>query len=63
MVYWAVMTTPIVMTTPSDITRFIDDWLLERRGQISDLTVDFALDVRNLVLQLEEVEIREPVRV
>lgn len=57
------MTTPIVMTTPSDITRFIDDWLLERRGQISDLTVDFALDVRNLVLQLEEVEIREPVRV
>ena len=57
------MTTPIVMTTPSDITRFIDDWLLERRGQISDLTVDFALDVRNLVLQLDEVEIREPVRV
>lgn len=57
------MITPIVMTTPSDITRFIDDWLLERRGQISDLTVDFALDVRNLVLQLDEVEIREPVRV
>lgn len=57
------MTTPLVMTTPSDITRFIDDWLLEYRGQISDLTVDFALDVRNLVLQLEEVEIREPVRV
>lgn len=51
------------MTTPSDITTFIDDWLQERRDQISDLTVDFALDVRNMVLQLEEIEIREPVRV
>lgn len=51
------------MTTPSDITRFIDDWLMERRDQISELTVDFALDVRNMVLQLEEVEVREPVGV
>lgn len=52
-----------VMTTPSDITSFIDDWLVERRDQISDPTIDFALDVRNLVLQLEEMEIREPVGV
>ncbi len=51
------------MTTPPEITAFIDDWLQERRDQISDLTVDFALDVRNMVLQLEEIEIREPVRV
>lgn len=51
------------MTNPPDITRFIDDWLMEHRDQISELTVDFALDVRNLVLQLEEIEIREPVGV
>ena len=51
------------MTTKQEITHFIDEWLGENRSWISDVSVDFALDVRLLVEQLSEVELPEPVGV
>lgn len=51
------------MTTTHDITAFIDQWLVDNRDWVSDVSVDFALDVRILVEQLSELEIPEPVGV
>jgi hypothetical protein len=46
-------------TTTSDITIFIDQWMIEHRDWVSDVSVDFALDVRNLVEQLIDLEVPE----
>ena len=51
------------MTSAYDITAFIDQWLVDNRDLISDVSVDFALDVRNMVELLAEFEIPEPVGV
>ena len=41
-------------TTPQNITDFIDEWLVANRDWVSDVSVDFALDVRNMLIQLAE---------
>lgn len=51
------------MPTTQDITAFIDQWLIDNRGWVSDVSVDFALDVRNMVEQLARLELAEPVGV
>ena len=48
------------MTTKRQITEFIDRWLAENRSWVSDVSVDFALDVRNMLDELEKA-LPEPV--
>ena len=57
------MTRETIMTTNTDITAFIDQWLADNRDWIGDVSVDFALDVRNMIEQLADFEIPEPVGV
>jgi hypothetical protein len=45
------------MATPQEITVFIDEWLVANRDWIGDFSVDFALDVRNMVEQLAQLEV------
>ncbi len=58
-----VMEKETTMTTAYDITAFIDQWLVDNRDLIGDVSVDFALDVRNMIEFLAEFEIPEPVGV
>ena len=51
------------MTNTQEITQFIDEWLMQNRSWVSDVSVDFALDVRLMVEQLEDIELPEPVGV
>ena len=56
------------MTTKRQITEFIDRWLAENRSWVSDVSVDFALDVRLMIDELgasdlTESEVPEPVGV
>ena len=57
-----------IMTTTHDITSFIDEWLADHQGLVNGVSVDFALDVRNMVqhwadLDFPELDIPEPVGV
>jgi len=40
-------------TTAEDITRFIDAWLDENSWRIDSGVIDFALDVRRLLADLD----------
>ncbi len=56
------------MTTTHDITSFIDEWLIVHQDLVNEISVDFALDVRNMVqqwadLDVPELDIPEPVGV
>ena len=51
------------MTTSKEITSFIDKWLVDNRDWVSDVSVDFALDVRNMLEQLALIEEQESVGV
>lgn len=47
------------MTTTTDITEFIDQWLVDNRAWVSDVSVDFALDVRYMIEQLVDLDLPE----
>ncbi len=49
--------------TTQDIIAFIDQWMIDNRGWVSEVSVDFALDVRNMVEELARIEFAEPVGV
>ncbi len=51
------------MATTQEVTAFIDQWLVENRDWVSDVSVDFALDVRNMLEELAEIELPESVGV
>ena len=42
---------------PNDIIDHIDDWLNEHSWRLDDQEIDFALDIRRLVDQLENEEL------
>jgi hypothetical protein len=45
---------------PEEIIEHIDEWLDEHSWRLGDPDLDFALDVRRLVNQLERDEERTP---
>lgn len=43
---------------PHDILDFIDEFLIEQGDWLSTVTVDFALDVRSMVSELDEASVK-----
>ena len=48
--------------TPDDIITHIDDWLAEHAWSLDDKPIDFALDVRRLIADLELAQEAELLR-
>lgn len=40
--------------TPENIVAEIDTWLTEHAWRLDDKNIDFALDLRRMILELEE---------